>query len=925
MLDNIRFFLRHSLNDLWINGQRTFFSLLCIAAGVAAIVSLQTLAVMIGGSLTGGLQESNRGDIQFQLDAGFSADASDEVLAQAIADGLIVEQTVSFFGQRQTTYLLSQGGIDAISAWLDESYPGAAELTYRQPLADPISLFLGSGDGTALVLPATGADASQVVPLLIDPDVYPFYGEVVATTGEPLSALINAPTDIVISDQVAQVLGAETGDTLQISGADAEFTVRGVVDTGQEIKNPASDMLISLFGFYYLDQSAIELFEDVPAQADLAFIKLSDPSAVVDIDSALQAEFPFVQTTTTEDLRENYTLLSDNINTLVTVMGLLSMLIGSIGIVNTMQVIVRRRTVEVAVLKTLGLQANEITTLFLVQAMLMGVIGSVAGVVLGWGATFLIRGVAERLLATDLPFVLTPQPAVTGILIGVIITTVFGFLPTLTAGQVRPGIVLRPTDVVIPRTGRVQTLLVLGLVIMVLSLIAQGITGTFSSALQLIVGVFVAAGVLYLIVSLLIWLVGRFFPAFGLIDLKISLRQMLAARGRASMTLLALVVGVFSLSTITLLADSINNLLEFSLQEASGGNVTISAASPAQLPAIERVLDDLPYVEQYRVQRGYTMRLLSIQQGDIVLSPGDLRARLEAMPDFFGFGGEGAEADAYEVFAASISSVSASDVSSVAERSMVTGRQLAPSDSGARVIVLTTSPLLEAAGLRVGDLLTYDLGSDAEGEAPALTFELIGIAQSSFGGFEAQNYVPIDAFPADIPPTSNTITAQVDKEQIASLRQQLATVPGSFVLDNAVLTRLVSGLLGTFTAFPTMVAALGLIVGGVVIANSVALTTMERRREIAVMKSVGLQRERVLFMILLENGVLGLIGGLIGVGIGLLALILLIGTTGAPSTAIPVGSAMLLMLLCVVVALIAALTSAWGASGEKPLNVLRYE
>jgi putative ABC transport system permease protein len=116
-----------------------------------------------------------------------------------------------------------------------------------------------------------------------------------------------------------------------------------------------------------------------------------------------------------------------------------------------------------------------------------------------------------------------------------------------------------------------------------------------------------------------------------------------------------------------------------------------------------------------------------------------------------------------------------------------------------------------------------------------------------------------------------------------------------------------------------------LIVGGVVIANSVALTTMERRREIAVMKSVGLQRERVLFMILLENGILGLIGGLIGVGIGLVALVVLIGTTGAPGSAIPVGTALLLMLLCVIVALIAALSTAWGASGEKPLNVLRYE
>ena len=83
-------------------------------------------------------------------------------------------------------------------------------------------------------------------------------------------------------------------------------------------------------------------------------------------EAALNRAFPFVTTTTTEALRQDYVDLSDNVNQLVSVMGLVSLLIGSIGIINTMQVIVRRRTIEIAVLKTIGLQANEITVLFMV-------------------------------------------------------------------------------------------------------------------------------------------------------------------------------------------------------------------------------------------------------------------------------------------------------------------------------------------------------------------------------------------------------------------------------------------------------------------------------------------------------------------------------------------------------------------------------
>src|SRR5512134_1156301 len=64
MLERLRFYTRHSLNDLRVNRRRTIFALICIAAGVAAVVSLQNLAVMMNNALTGSLQETNRGDIR---------------------------------------------------------------------------------------------------------------------------------------------------------------------------------------------------------------------------------------------------------------------------------------------------------------------------------------------------------------------------------------------------------------------------------------------------------------------------------------------------------------------------------------------------------------------------------------------------------------------------------------------------------------------------------------------------------------------------------------------------------------------------------------------------------------------------------------------------------------------------------------------
>ena len=231
-------------------------------------------------------------------------------------------------------------------------------------------------------------------------------------------------------------------------------------------------------------------------------------------------------------------------------------------------------------------------------------------------------------------------------------------------------------------------------------------------------------------------------------------------------------------------------------------------------------------------------------------------------------------------------------------------------------------------GLTAGDIVTYNIVSQGlfGSSSEEVTFEVVGVAAADLSfSLGSGTYAPTSFFPENIDPTSVSVFADIVDEQVPALRRELADVNGVFAIETAIFTRLITSLVGTFTAFPSLVAALGLIVGGVVIANSVALATMERRSEIAVMKAVGLQRERVLGMLLLENGILGFIGGLIGVGIGLVALVGLATASGVPLDAIPWNSAFLLMMLCVGVAVFAAMTSAWAASGEKPLTVLRYE
>lgn len=976
MFEKLVFYLRHSFNDLRVNGQRTLFALLCIATGVAAIVSLQTLGVMIENSLTTSLQESNGGDIKLLPveDGNFSAEA----VARGREEGVLMSQSGMVMGghaDEEASYYFSPAGFEQLQTWFADEFPGS-ELTYRQTMTGGHGPFAMASVSNL----QTEVEQMFVSPYIIDAAVYPLYGERESEQGAPLSDLLQNPTDIVISRNLADTLGAEVGDMLRVNGATTDFVLRGIVplDAESGLENIGG----SLFGYFYLDMSAADLFNADALGIDQIYVRLPNPEDELSSAELLFAErYDYLGSTTTTDLADQNTEISDNLNQLVTIMGLVSLLIGGIGIVNTMQVVVSRRTNEIAVLKTIGLEGEQVTALFMVEAILMGIVGSLLGIVLGWLAAYGIKGVAETFISQSLTFQITLAPPLTGLIVGVLVTTVFGFMPTLAAGQVRPNLVLRPSDAVMPRAGRVRSLAALIAVIAALSLVAQPLVGgLFSSstfgliggiagailglglgaligllstrsnrnrviaalaglvagfgfgyiapALLLITGTFMVVGILYVVLWALIWLVGRFFPALGIVDMKVALRAMIATRGRGASTLLALVIGVFTLSLITMLTTAISNRFEEMLVNETGGNVIIFADGEADtLDTIENRLTEIEGVNSFSVLGSYTVELVSLEDavtGEIV--PYDeLQARVDENSDAPEIGP--GHRQQLGMFMTAIDARSVD--SNLPEVNFYSGRQLNAADAGQPRIVISANDTTLAAGMKTGDWLTFRfVGANGTVE---MAFEIVGMVDRTGSmmqmGVTASNYAPVDAFPAELAPDSVSAIVDIDAAQIKTLRRSMNEVPGVFMMETRHLNDVVNRIIDQFTSFPMLVASLSLIVGGIVIANSVALSTLERRREIGIMKAIGLQRERVLNMLLIENGLMGFIGGLIGVGLGsVILLALMVGVFGGNlGNAIPYMTAFSLMGLCVLIALIAAIITVWGASGEKPLNVLRYE
>src|SRR5258706_14842584 len=161
------------------------------------------------------------------------------------------------------------------------------------------------------------------------------------------------------------------------------------------------------------------------------------------VKAQLSQQFPSARVITATDLLKQRQTQVDQIRLFLHIVGLLALFIGGIGIINTMQVLLRRRQIEIAMLKTTGYRQVDLYALFGLEAALLGVSGGIVGTLVGLGAIYLVRIVVERAFFIHLPIVLDGLTITSGLLIGLATALIFGLLPIVQASQVRPLSVLR--------------------------------------------------------------------------------------------------------------------------------------------------------------------------------------------------------------------------------------------------------------------------------------------------------------------------------------------------------------------------------------------------------------------------------------------------------------------------------------------------
>jgi len=249
----------------------------------------------------------------------------------------------------------------------------------------------------------------------------------------------------IIGRKLAQRFGWKIGDHIQLEsfippyrvGKPFDFVVDGIYDT-DEARYPGTDLNSMYFNFKYL-------YEATGQRVGIGTLtaQIDDPSHAGALSKAIDETFDNsdnpTKTETEQAFRAGFVALAGNLALLLNVIGMAVAFTILLVTANTMSIAVRERQQEIAVLKTLGFSSALVMTLILSEALLLGLMGGLLGILFA-------RGIIAVLV--DVPFLgdilrgfpglgLSPQIASLGIGMALLLGLLAGFIPAILAYRAR--------------------------------------------------------------------------------------------------------------------------------------------------------------------------------------------------------------------------------------------------------------------------------------------------------------------------------------------------------------------------------------------------------------------------------------------------------------------------------------------------------
>src|SRR6266487_917394 len=798
---------------------------------------------------------------------------------------------------------------------------------------------------------------------VVDPNNYPIVTP--PTFTNPKSGTVS---DLLKNDQVIasqpfiDQYKKKVGATFDISVAASDRTMHtihaklvGIVSASGVLVQSGSVVLLSINDYKAAVPGTL-LYDTID-------VTTADQAHVAPAVKQIQADFPIAATQTAQDALQQQKDTIDNIRKFLEIAGLLALLIGGVGIVNTMQVLLSRRKIEIAMLKTTGYRRFDLYLLFGLEASLLGLVGGVVGAAAAIGVSYLVRQTFDL----TIPFVLDPVTIGGGVVIGLVTALIFGLLPIVQAANIRPLNVIRDlpegrgASSIALTIGLLMLLSVLfcGLAIFILNndvflgvvsvygaFIFLGLLSLFFGLVILIlsklpvperfnpgylavvlIGIALSVllylyqptlGVLLMVISLL-GLIVMLLPRSGKSVTRMALRNLDRQRARTTTTMLALFVGIFTIGLILVLGQDLRAQVNDLIANALNYNV-VSITTSNDTTNLQNKLSSLPGLSSYQRHTLASTAPVSINDQPIqtLLPTGS-----KADPSTTSLGRRGV---LYFLSGVEGFDVGNNQFPNTRFLKITAGRNLNARDAGTdHALISFQLATLDPLHLKIGDKITLT----SVDRLDFRTITVVGIYKPTVFGSGLDPILGTRDTVRGLSPAGieqSIFYMKIDPDRLNSALDAIGnTVPHAFVFSLANLTAFINQLLNDVLLTLTTIASLSLLAGIIIIANAVALAMLERRRELGILKSVGFTRGSILSEVLIETGLVGGTGALLAMILIVLATTLLGNYVFHADFGVSDYIPFILVGGSVLLAMLTAALVAWGAVRVRPLEVLRYE
>jgi putative ABC transport system permease protein len=354
---------------------------------------------------------------------------------------------------------------------------------------------------TVSMAAATTPDATPALVSIkaVDPAKYPYYGTVKLSPDISLSEALT-PETVVAGEDVLIRLGVKVGEHIRLGSAD--YRVAAMVlsepDRMSGSLNVGLRMMISRAGF---ERTGLMQLGSRAAERYLFKIEPNGPS----MEEARQAILDALPEARVIDSRESNPLITrglDQATTFLSLISLIALIVGAIGVGMAMYAHLQQKMDNIAVMKSLGATSAEIIRIYTIQTLMLGLLGGIAGVLLGRGVEEVFPSLVNKIFEIKATTGWHFDAAIQGISVGLLTTLLFTLPPLVAIRKIRPAMILRRgmADQKLPFRGRMaaaREAVILGVIIL---LGLGGIAGWLGGSVK--VGGYFAGGLFFSLIAL---------------------------------------------------------------------------------------------------------------------------------------------------------------------------------------------------------------------------------------------------------------------------------------------------------------------------------------------------------------------------------------------------------------------------------------